>query len=127
MFEIKNVLTNDYLSSKEQNSHKTVLHISKVHIIELVIAQRIYSFLTSCTLCVQSYPCCTLSSCVCMCICMFVCRNYSANLVSYSAGTLVSIIITNLTSGTNYTFACYAGSVVGVGEESDQAVFMTSK
>ncbi|XP_065920630.1 netrin receptor unc-40-like isoform X2 [Dysidea avara] len=53
-------------------------------------------------------------------------RNYSANLVSYSAGTLVSIIITNLTSGTNYTFACYAGSVVGVGEESDQTVFMTS-
>ena len=62
-----------------------------------------------------------------MCASTYISRNYSVNLVSYSAGTLLSTNITNLTAGTKYTIVCYARNVVGFGEESDEAVFMTSK
>lgn len=50
-----------------------------------------------------------------------------AELPSYSAGANVSIAATNLSSDTEYVFTCYASSVVGDGEHSDQITVRTGE
>ena len=54
-------------------------------------------------------------------------RFYIAELPSYSAGANVSIVATNLSSDTEYVFTCYATSVVGDGEHSDQITVRTGE
>ena len=54
-------------------------------------------------------------------------RFYDAMVPSYSAGANVSITADGLSSDTEYVFACYASSVVGDGEHSDQITVRTSE
>ena len=49
-----------------------------------------------------------------------VCRLNFTTVSSYSAGANVSIVANDLSSDTEYVFACYASSVVGNGERSRQ-------